>query len=115
LLDYHLPLGLAQSQDTAPSAPVYDHRGPGIRVSSNTGPLSQFAGGRVSWRFNGDIQSWGSGAGLEYVPTIKDAAAVDQVSEVSKSWGLDVTDVMAFDAGTTLLSGMIHQTADDIL
>lgn len=108
-------LSVAQSQDAIPSAPVYDHRGPGIRVNSDTGPLSQFSGGRVSWRFNSDIQSWGSGAGLEYVPTIKDAAAVDQVSEVSKSWGQEVTHVMAFDAGSTFLSGMIRQTADDIL
>jgi hypothetical protein len=90
-------LGLAQSQ--SPDL-VSDRRGPGVLVNSNTGPLSVFTGGKVSWRLNGDITTWGSGAGLEYVPVVKDADAVEEVIEASKSWGEEVTHVMAFDAGT---------------
>lgn len=90
-------LGLAQSQ--SPDL-VFDRRGPGVLVNSRTGPLGQFTGGKVSWRLNGDISTWGDGAGLEYVPVVKDATAVDKVVEASKTWGAEVTHLMAFDAGT---------------
>jgi hypothetical protein len=97
-------LGLAQAQVSDPSATTFNRRGPGIRVQATTGPLGQFTGGQVSWRFNGDISSWGDGAGLAYVPLIKDYAAIDKVPEAAKSWGPEVTHVMAFDASKSRLT-----------
>jgi hypothetical protein len=97
-------LGLAHAQVSAPSATIFDRRGPGIRVQATTGPLGQFTGGKVSWRFNGDISTWGDGAGLAYVPMIKDYAAIDKVTKAAKSWGPEVTHVMAFDASKSRLT-----------
>jgi hypothetical protein len=58
--------------------------GSGLLVYPNTGPLSTFS--TVSWRYNGDMQPWGSHSNLDFVPTVKDALAVEQLEADPLRW-----------------------------
>ena len=77
-----ISLGLALlGQSSIASA---QQSGSGIRVFPGTGSLSNFPG--VSWRYNGELQPWESNPSLDFIPTIKDEAAVLNVPRVIDSW-----------------------------
>lgn len=64
--------------------------GRGLKVYHNTGSLDTFKG--VNWRHNGEIQPWGHNPDLDFVPTIRDEAAVEAL-EVDPSMWSDLPEV----------------------
>jgi len=72
---------LAQSSLAAAQEGVM---GSGLRVYPNTGPLENFKG--VTWRYNGEMQPWGSHSDLDFVPMVKDAAAVEALEADPFRW-----------------------------
>jgi len=73
-LEMFISLGLALLGQSSIAAAQEGVMGSGLRVYPNTGPLENFKG--VTWRYNGEMHPWGSNTDLNFVPMIKDAAAV---------------------------------------
>jgi hypothetical protein len=71
-----ISLGLALlGQSSIATAKV----GSGLKIYPDTGPLENFKG--VGWRSNGEMRPWGSHNDLEFVPTVKDASAVNALAD----------------------------------
>ena len=74
--------------------------GSGLKVNPNTGPLENFKG--VTWRYNGEMQPWGSHSDLDFVPMVKNAAAVAALEVDPHMWDAspEITGVFSLEFRT---------------
>jgi hypothetical protein len=93
-----ISLGLALlSQSSIATARV----GSGLKVYPNTGPLENFKG--VRWRYNGEMQPWGSHSDIDFVPMVKNAAAVAALEADPFMWDAspEITGVFSLEFRTS--------------
>lgn len=79
-----LSMSLALLAQSFPAVAQMDKMGSGLRVYPGTGPLSTFKG--VSWKYNGEMNAWASNTELEFVPTIKNGSAVQNLEANPSMW-----------------------------
>jgi len=79
-----ISLGLALLCQSSIVAAQEAKMGSGLAVYPNTGPLAIFKG--ISWRHNGELRPWGTNDDLEFVSTIRDEAAVQEVEADALLW-----------------------------
>jgi hypothetical protein len=79
-----ISLGLALLGQSSMALALENKMGSGLLVYPNTGPLSTFKG--VSWRYNGEMIPWGSHSELDFVPTVKDKSAVEELEANTLRW-----------------------------
>lgn len=76
-------------------------KSPGLLVYDKTGPLSKFTGGgsKLDWRYNGELLAWDDGAGLEFVPTVRNESVLNDVSSARDKWLQDgkITHILSFE------------------
>jgi hypothetical protein len=92
-----ISLGLALLGQSSIASAQAEKMGSGIRVYPNTGSLEIFNG--VKWRYNGEMHPWGSNTDLDFVPMVKDVAAVQALEADPFRWVVypEITSVFSLE------------------